>query len=180
MALLAAVFSFVGFSSASSRNWKASPEAIARDYATINDNRANGEFVLFMWFVPSMVRPDQSGAQVLVATLEKYVVLMAVHGRLDKTSGTLSFEDIDTLEAKDQMGNPLAVMTRNDLPPTTTAILAAMETLFRQSFGAMGKGMKMFVFNAGAVNSCKKGEMSVPFAGENYTWETPIPGCPEK
>jgi hypothetical protein len=180
MALLAAMFVCIGLSPASSRVWKATPDKIAREYATINDTRADGELVLLMWFVPAMVRPDATGAAPLTAMLQKYVVLMAVHGQLDKATGSISFEDVNTLEARDQNEKPLALLARNDLPPTATAVLAAVETLFRQSLGAMGKGMKMFLFEAGTVDSCKKGELSVPFAGETYTWDTPIPGCAQK
>jgi hypothetical protein len=178
-ALITAVLSVIAVSAASSRNWKATPDAIARDYATINDARPGGELILLMWFVPTMVRTDMSGAANLMATLQKYVVVMAVHGRLDKASGTFSFDDIDTLQARDQTGRPLNLLAGSAMPPAPTAVLAAVESMFRQSLGAMGKGMKMFVFEAGDVDSCKKGGMSIPFAGETYTWDTPFPSCPK-
>jgi hypothetical protein len=178
-ALITAVLSVVVVSAASSRNWKATPDAIARDYATINDARPGGELILLMWFVPTMVRTDMSGAANLMATLQKYVVVMAVHGRLDKASGTFSFDDIDTLQARDQAGRPLNLLAGSAMPPAPTAVLAAVESMFRQSLGAMGKGMKMFVFEAGDVDSCKKGGMSIPYAGETYTWDTPFPSCPK-
>ena len=176
-ALTTAALSAVAVSTASSRNWKATPDAIARDYATINDARPGGELVLLMWFVPGMVRADMSGAANLSATLQKYVVVMVVHGHLDKASGTFSFEDIDTLEARDQAGKSLNLLARSDMPPAPTAVLAAVEAMFRQALGAMGKGAKMFVFDAADVDSCKKGGMSIPFAGETYTWDTPFPNC---
>jgi len=40
--------------------------------------------------------------------------------------------------------------------------------------------MKMFVFESGAIDSCKKGQLAVPLAGETYTWDTPFPGCEQK
>ncbi len=178
LTMLAAIMSAAGLSSASSRNWKATPSAIARDYATINDTRPGGEFILLMWFAPTMVQPGATGAPVLTATLQKYVVMMVVHGHLDKTTGTISFDDLNTLDARDQADKPLTLLARSDLPPATTGMLSAVEAMFRQSFGAMGNGMKMFVFEAGAVDACKKGRLSVPLAGETYTWDTPMPGCP--
>jgi hypothetical protein len=178
-ALIAAVISVIAVSTASSRNWKATPDAIARDYATINDARPGGELVLLMWFVPTMVRADMSGAASLMDMLQKYVVVMAVHGRLDKASSTFSFDDIDTLQARDQAGKPLNLLSRSDMPPAPTAMLTAVEAMFRQSLGAMGEGAKMFVFDAADVDSCKTGGMSIPFAGDTYTWDTPIPGCPQ-
>jgi hypothetical protein len=176
--LLVSIVSLAGFSSASSRIWKATREAKARDYVTINDTRANGDLVLLLWFVPQMVQAGTPGAANFSAILQKYVIMMAVHGHLDKTSGSVSFDDLTTLEARDQAGKPLPLMARKDLPPTTIAALSGMEALFRQSFGAMGNGMKMFVFDSGEVSSCKNGKLSVPLAGETYTWNTPIPGCP--
>ena len=44
-ALITAMLSAVAVSTASSRNWKATPDAIARDYATINDARPGGELI---------------------------------------------------------------------------------------------------------------------------------------
>lgn len=175
---MTAALSAIGFSTASARIWKATPEAIARDYATINDTRPDGKLVMLMWFVPTMVRPDTPGAATLTAVLQKYVVIMAVHGQLNKTMGSLSFDDVATLEAKDQSNKALAAVARKDLPPTTIGVLTVLETFFRQSLGAMGKGMKMFVFDSGSVDACKRGKLSVPLAGETYTWDTPIPGCP--
>jgi hypothetical protein len=65
-----------------------------------------------------------------------------------------------------------------DLPPATAGAVAVVEGMFRQALGAAGKGMKMFVFDAGDVAACKKGGLAVALADETYTWQTPIPGCP--
>jgi len=177
-AAMSAMLTISGLSAASSRSWKATPNAMARDYATINDTRPNGELVMLMWFVPFMVQPNAPGASALMTMLQKYIVVTVVHGHLDKTTGTVSFDDITALEARDQADKPLTLLARNDLPPTTIAALSAMEAVFRQSLGAAGNGMKMFVFQAGDVGACKKGRLSVPMADETYTWDTPIPGCP--
>jgi hypothetical protein len=153
---------------------------MAKDYAIINDTRPDGEFVILMWFVPIMVRPDTNGSGVMIAMLKKYVVIAAVHGQLDKSRGVLTFSDIDKLEPRDKIQDPLTPVARDDLPPETAGILVTMETFYRQSLGAVGKGLKIFIFEAGAADSCEKGQLSVPFAGETYTWEMPIPGCPQK
>lgn len=164
---------------ASSRTWKTTPDQLAKDYLTINDARPGGEFILLMWFAPPMVQPQMSGADTLRAVLEKYVLIMAVHGNLDKASGTLSFENIDSLQANDQNGKPLNALPRDNLPPTAAGMVAVMEGMMRQSLGSMGKGMKMFIFDAGSLGACKAGGMSIPLAGETYTWKTPVPGCPQ-
>jgi hypothetical protein len=63
------------------------------------------------------------------------------------------------------------------LSPVIVGALAIQAAGLRQSLGAMGKAMKTFVFDAGAVHSCESGRLSVLFAGETYTWDTPFPGC---
>jgi hypothetical protein len=126
------------------------------------------------------VPPNTPNADIAAAMLQKYVVIIAAHGRVERVTGTMSFEDVDGLKAMDQTGKPLVPVAREDLPPTNIAMLAAVEGLMRQSFGAMGKGMKMSIFNAGGVDPCKQGQLAVPFANETYTWETPFPGCPPK
>lgn len=151
---------------------------MARDYARIEDARSGGgEIVIVMWFAPPTVRADAPGANNLVQTLQKYTVILALHGRIEKTTGTATFEEINSLEARDANGKPLTLLAREDLPPTTVGLLTTLETFFRQSLGAMGKGMKTFVFNAENVDACKDGGLSVPLAGETYTWKTPFPGC---
>jgi len=178
--LLVAVASMAGFSNASSRDWKPTREAKARDYAMIQDirTRADGRFVWLMWFVPQMIEANAPGAETVSATLQRYVVVLTVLGRVDKTTGSMAFERVTTLEAKDQSGKPLTLVQKNNLPPATISILAGSEAMLRQSFGAMGREINMFVFDSGDVGSCKPGKLSVPLAGETYSWDTPIPGCP--
>jgi hypothetical protein len=165
---------------ASSRQWKATPEALARDYATINDTRSDGQLVLLIWFVPQMVRPDAPNAGAMIGMLQKNIVLLAVHGRLDRTSGTMSFEDVEALDAKDQNGRALASLARDALPPLTIGAITTIETMFRQSLGTMGKGMKVFLYDGAGVDACGKGRLSVSVANETYTWDTPFPSCQAK
>jgi hypothetical protein len=160
-----------------SRNWKPGPNALARDYVTINDTRPGSEIVMLMWFVPELIPPESPNAATVKALLDKYVILMVVHAKLDKVTAKFSFEDVSTLQAEDRTRKPLTLITRNELPPTATGAVAIMEAMFRQSLGTFGQGMKVFVFDAAGVTSCKPGGLTVPFADETYTWQTPIPGC---
>jgi hypothetical protein len=176
MILLVAMFSCVAFSPASSRLWKAVPTAIANDYAGISHDRGNGEFVMIRWFAPPTL-PPSSQVAALKAALDNYVVIMAVHGKVIPSSGEMSFIDIDALEARDQSDSPLKLVSPDTLSPVIVGALATQAATLRQSRGAMGKAMKTFVFDAGAVHSCESGQLSVPFAGETYTWDTPFPDC---
>src|SRR5215472_8664999 len=132
------LISSVGISPASSRQWKATPKLLARDYAGIADSRG-GETVMLTWFVPQMLQPTATAA---IAMTQKYVVLMVAHSRMEKATGTYSYEDIAALEPKDQNGKVLAPVARNDLPPASIAMLAGLEAVLRQSLGADGKGLK--------------------------------------
>jgi hypothetical protein len=177
MTFLVAVLSCAGCLPASSRNWKSTPEKLASDYSIINDVRTDGDIVMLMWFAPPVVRADAPNAERFRSLLDKYIFLGVVHGHLDKTTGTSTFENIDTLEAKDEGGKTLALVERSNMNPASVGAVAVLERVFQQMLGAAGRGMKMFVFDADDVHACKKGKLSVPFAGETYTWETPFPGC---
>jgi hypothetical protein len=72
---------------------------------------------------------------------------------------------------------PLTPVPRSALPPVAIGTLSTFEATFRQSIGRIGDGTKFFIFDAGTVRACEKGGISVPLAGETYTWETPFPGC---
>jgi hypothetical protein len=173
VAIGTAIILFVCLSPASSRQWKITPELLARDYAAITDTRL-GETVMLSWFVPEALQPSATAVR---AVMQKYVILTVVHSKMDRATGINSFEDIGALEPKDQSGKSLVPVAREDLPPASVAILAGGEAVFRQSLGAFGKGLKVFVFEKGDVDSCKKGQLSVAVAGETYSWETPFPGC---
>jgi hypothetical protein len=113
----------------------------------------------------------------LARMLEKYVVISVVHFHSGE-GGAMSVDDIDTLlEVRDEDDKPLTVVSRTELLPTEVGMISAIEASFRQSIGRIGEGTKFFIFDAGMVRACEKGRISVPFAGETYTWETPFPGC---
>ena len=108
--------------------------------------------------------------------IEKYVVISVVHFHTGQ-AGAISIEDIDTLEARDDHDEPLTLVPRAELLPSEVGMISGVEASFRQSTGRMGDGTRFFIFDAGTVRACEKGRVSVPFAGETYTWETPFPGC---
>jgi hypothetical protein len=158
---------------ASSRIWRPTPTQIAGEYAQINDAKSATDFVNIRWWAA----PTVAAGTPLAGILEKYIVIAVVHFHVNQPGATISFDDIDTLEARDGSGQPLVLVARSQLPPVAIGILAGLEAAFRQSLGRLGDGTKFFAFDAGSVRACEKGGMSIPFAGETYTWETPFPGC---
>jgi hypothetical protein len=162
--------------SASSRPWKPTPTQIAGDYASINHNKGNGEFVTIGWWAAPTAAP---GTQ-LASLFEKYILISVTRSHLNSNkpaNNNLSFDEIDRLETSDQAGNALTPVERDALPPASIGLLATFEAGYRQGLGPRGKGTKFFLFDAGSVRACEKGGISVPLDGETYTWETPFPGC---
>jgi hypothetical protein len=173
MLLLGIMLSGVIFSSAFSRPWKATAIQIASDYAFIAHTKSNSEFVNIRWWAEPTVMPGTP----LAGILQKYIVISAVHYHINPPGGTMSFDDIDTLEVRDSSDTTLTPVPRDALPPVAIATLVGFEATFRQSLGRLGDSTKFFIFDAGTVHACEKGGISVPLAGETYTWETPFPGC---
>jgi len=176
MILVGAMLPCVGITfSASSRPWKPTSSQIAADYASIGHNRGNGNFVTIGWWAVPTSRP---GSQ-LVAIFEKYVLISITHSHINlrEPAAGLHFDNIDTLEVRDESGNALTPVEQDALPPASIGLLATFEAGYRQGLGPRGKGTRFFLFNAGAVRACEKGGISVPYGGETYTWETPFPGC---
>ena len=160
--------------SASARPWKPDPKASAQDYSQIVHSKSNGDIVLLWWLVPQIV-PTVPQAQ---DVLDKYVIIGIVEGHVSPV-GSVSFIPIDTLTANDSSGKPLRHLTPNDVPPALTGLLAGLQAALAQSIGAMGQGMHWFVFDGGGIHACGSGGLAIPYQGETYTYETPIPGCPK-
>jgi hypothetical protein len=160
-------------SPAGARPWKTTPQGLAQDYSQIVDARGQGEIVVVLWFVPEMALESPAAG----ALLDKYVIIGVVHAR-PGPGGSMSFDAIDTLQAKDASGKPLPFLNGDKLPSDVSGLVAAMGGTMKQSLGAMGQGMRIFVFDNGGVHECSKGGIAIPYAGEVYTYDTPIPGCP--
>jgi hypothetical protein len=117
------MLSCVAFSfSASSRLWEPTPTQIASDYASINHNRGNGDFVTITWLASPTTATSQHE---LIAIFEKYVLIAVVHSRTNfnqPASGT-AFDDIKTLEARDERGNLLPLCQRANCRPRAPGFL---------------------------------------------------------
>jgi hypothetical protein len=161
-----------GLTAADARQWNPTPQALAQDYLQILHMKPGGEVVMVQWFAPPMVAAQPEAAELL----DKYVLIAVVHARLGP-GGTMLFDDIPPLKATDGDGTPLKLLTGGDIPKNVAQGVQALNGMLKQSIGAMGQGMKFFVFEPGAVKACGKGKLSIPYAGETYTYDTPIPGC---
>jgi len=138
MFLLGVMLSGVVLSSAFSRPWKATPIQIAGDYALIAHTKSSTDFVNIRWWAEPTVMPGTP----LAGILQKYIVISVVHFHFDP-GGTISTDDIDTLEVRDGRDMPLTPVPRSALPPVAIGTLSTFEATFRQSIGRIGDGTKI-------------------------------------
>jgi hypothetical protein len=127
---------------------------------------------MIFWIAPPMLPEGQ--ARLL---LDNYIIVGVARGHI-ATTGTISFDTVDTLQASDSGGKPLRLLSGDDIPPAINGTVSTMTSVFSQSLGAFGRGFHWFVFDAGSVHACSSGGLSIPFADEVYVYQTPIPGCP--
>ena len=159
---------------ATAREWKPSLRTVAEDYLRIVDRRAEDEFVVMMWLAPETV-PDGPESAVTRKFLEDYLVIALMHTEVSEF-GELRFRGVPTLALAADNG-PKAPMPADALPPAFGGTIAMLKGMFAQGMGAMGRGINWFVFDGAGVSSCAEGMLRIPYEGETYEYETPIPGC---
>ena len=138
----------------------------------VSDTRNARDMRMIYWAAAPMVR-DVAMRQLL----DKYLVIGVGRGH-GSPAGTISFDNIETLQVLDAEAKPLRRLSTDEIPPAVNGAVMVLISSFSQSLGAFGKGFRWFVFDTGSVHACNAGKVSVPFADEVYTYETPIPGCP--
>jgi hypothetical protein len=174
--VLAMLLLFLWAFPAVSRPWTRDPATLAQEYSLINDNRGKGDIVIVIWLSPPMI-PDGPLAPRARETLDDHIIIGVVHAHASKEA-VFTFDAAVAPEVSDGNGKTLKTMTTDEMPPTIVGTLTTVQTIFARALGPLGQGTHWFAFEHGSVHACGKGGMSVRFAGETYTYETPIPGCP--
>ena len=164
-------------STASARQWNPDSRGSALDYTQILHAKTGGEIVVVWWVVPEAF-PGDSNTQVLKDVLGRYVVIGVANGR-PTPNGAMGFSPILDLKVSDESGRQLSPLPSNITPPELSQAMGAVQGIARQSLGAIGQGMRFFTFDGSTIHSCMAGKLTVPFGGETYTYDTPIPGCPK-
>jgi hypothetical protein len=148
----------------------------AADYLVINDTRGSGDIVLVFWLASPLI-PPSANQQAARDLLDKYVVMGVAHAHVSKDA-TFTFDRAATPEITGAKNERLPLLNLDTMSPAIVGALATVKTAFSQSLGEFGKGIQWFVFANGSVNPCVKGALAVRFENENYTYVTPVPGCP--
>ena len=142
----------------------------------INDNRGGGDVVVVFWLASPLI-PASAGQQATRDLLDKYVVIGAGHSHTTK-EGTLRFDQVAAPHLTGARNEPLQPLDMDTMSPAIVGALATIKVAFSRSMGEFGKSIQWFVFSSGSVNPCVKGGMAVQTENENYTYVTPVPGCP--
>jgi hypothetical protein len=172
-----ALFSAIAVALASpiaARQWNPDTRGASLDYTQIVHTKPNGEIVLVWWAVPETF-PGDANSKVLTDVLSRYVIIGVAHGH--NGAGGVSLDPVADLGIADQSSRQFSPLAANGAPAEVTQALATLQALARQSLGPLGTGVRWFAFDGSMIHSCTAGKISVPFAGETYTYDTPIPGC---
>ena len=132
---------------------------------------------MFVWWVVPEAFIGAPNAQSIQDALSRYVVVGIADGRATGPGAPMTFTPIQDLKVADASGRQLSPLAANATPPEMTQTITTLQGLARQSLGPLGQGMRWFVFDGSTIHSCQPGKLSVPYGGETYVFDTPIPGC---
>ena len=80
------------------------------------------------------------------------------------------------MKLSDGAGNVLKEVSPDVIPPALVGMIATQEATVRQTTQGKGK-IYWSVWEAGPVNACQRGKLVVSYDGEDYSYDTPVPGC---
>ncbi len=128
-----------------------------------------------MWIAPEYLAPEQ-GSESVRNLLGTYTVVVIAHVQILPTG---EWKYFDPTNASIRHGNDAArqPLDRDTLPPVLIGFLTAFEKSLSQGLGKLGANMRLQVFDGAGIESCSNGVLWVDYTGENYSFETPIPGC---
>jgi len=155
---------------ASARLWKPTPQQQIADYLSITHSRPAGDAVVISWWASPLV-----AAPTMKPILDKYLVLSIAHTRRG-ADGVTNWDEVLGVKLSDGAGNTLKEMSPDVIPPSLVGMIAAQEATVRQTTQGRGK-IYWSVWDAGAVNACQRGKLVVNYDGEDYSYDTPVPGC---
>jgi hypothetical protein len=157
---------------ASARLWKPTPQEVTQDYTIINHNKGPEGRVVVSWMASALLP-----APTMQQLLDKYVLVSVVHTR-QAPGGGVTWDDVEGVQVSDASGTPLKEVPPDAVPPALVGITAAAEAAARQSTQGRSK-LHWMVYEAGNVRACGPGKLQLTYDGETYSWDTPLPGCPQ-
>jgi hypothetical protein len=156
---------------ASARLWKPTQQQQTADYLGITHNKPTGENVVISWWASPLV-----SAPTMKPMLDKYLVLSIARTRRSP-DGSVGWEEVQGVKLSDGTGNALKEVRADAIPPALVGMIATQEASARQTSQGRAK-IYWSVWDAGAVNACQRGKLVISYDGEDYSYDTPVPGCP--
>ncbi|MGH7025610.1 MAG: hypothetical protein ACREEB_18770, partial [Caulobacteraceae bacterium] len=123
---------------AAGRPWKPTSQALALNYAEITHQRGAHDVVIVMWLVPQILGVASEETKEL---LDKYALIGAAHGHM-LVGGAMSYDANSQLQAADDRGNALVLLTGDKIPPTAQGVLVTLQGALKKIIGPMGEGIQ--------------------------------------
>ena len=132
--------------------------------------------MIVLWLSSALIPDSSPNAANAKALLDKYMLIATLHAQL-KTDGTFTPIEGEPVEARSVDGGPLPPLDEATQPPAIVGALATLQSLFAKMLGPFGQSVHWTVFDGSKTAPCGNGGFRLVFAGETYTYDTPIPGC---
>lgn len=158
----------------------------------IVDTHKSDEIVMVVWLSAPYVGAAIEKMPGMQEALDKYVVIGVVRVRREGNKILLDYGP--AAKPSDQDDNPLVRVRGPKVPENIKKLVAITKmgwAAAARSGPSGGQGdilnyatkfyatkFRFLAFESGNVRACGKGQLRVRYAGETYTYDTPIPGCP--
>ena len=131
--------------------------------------------VLIFWAAPEMMEaePNNEAAR---DVLRNYIVIGVAHAKI--AMGQFTFFDPEEVVIRIEGGGERRPLDPDSIAPAAAGMVTVMQRAFTQAIGKLGQGTHWLTFEGAGIDSCGPGVFWVDFAGEQYDYRTPIPGCP--
>lgn len=174
--VVALAFALAVFSSDShARKWKPASHDLANDYVLIEHNKSNGEITLLMWVAPEIIAEADRTVQ-LAEILGEYLLLGVVTMKVSDLA-EVTFDADDEITVTPFLKGSIRPSSTDSLPPVVNSIAFMLGDVFAKAMGPLGEGLTWHIFRGTDIRSCNAGGFTVSYKGEDYRYETPIPGC---
>jgi hypothetical protein len=184
---------------AQARHWPATSAKSASDYALIVDRTNKTDVTIVMWIADPMAAKLYAKMPSLQQALKDYIVIGTLHAHGEMGSDgkpAMVFGETPPPVAMDAAGVPLKPVAAGGYPAEVTAVTSIVQVMLKNKLNEVaktsasdakgkalaeaGQSLDFQVFESGGVQACTPGRLTVAYAGENYTYDTPMPGCPNK
>ena len=168
------IWTFFGATASEARQWRSNPTDDVLDYALIQDRRSRNEFIMIFWINPTIGNEPKN--ELVRESLAKNLIIGIAHADFTDR-GYFEFRKVSAPVISTGNGQLRTELKISQQEPLIVRLVPAMQEIYENAIGPLGKGLTWFVYDGTGIETCRPGTLIVPYAGENYSYETPIPGC---